>query len=109
MTVSGVIGAVAAVAAIAVANRTQKAAQKNAVGWKMLRPAWPTDFLLLLSAGLAGLMTWLGLFVESARPDGETEMALALMLAIGSWSYCLYLGWTGHGRSVMWKGNELRV
>jgi hypothetical protein len=106
---TGLIGAHVAAALVTVAERRQGPAQKNAEGWKVLRPGWLVIFFLVISAGLAALMSYIVLFVGSSLPDAKTQMAAGLIIVVVCWFACIHYGWTSYGRTVMWKGNELRV
>ncbi len=106
---SGLIGALGAATLFAVAERWQKPARRTADGWRVLRPGWLINFVLAICAGLAALMSYIVLFVGSSLPDAETQMAVGALVAGGCWLACIYYGWTSYGRTILWKGNELRV
>ena len=104
----GLLGAVLAAALLALSNRMQKPARKNAGGWKVLRPGWLVNAAMLGLAAIATLAAYI-LLVGSSLPDAATQERFAAMLMLGCGSASLYYLWTGYGRTILWKGNELRV
>ncbi len=107
--VSGMIGGFVAATLVAVALRRQRPARKSADGWKTLRPGWLVNATIVGGACSAAFTGYILLFVGSSRPDAETQMTYALMLFIGFALATAYLAWISYGRTIMWKGDELRV
>ncbi|PTQ12114.1 hypothetical protein CLG96_05990 [Sphingomonas oleivorans] len=107
--VSGLIGAVIAAALVALADRGQKPAQAIIEGWRMLRPGWLLNFATAGSAGMAALFGYIFLFVGSSRPDADIQTPYAVILILAFGMAAIYVAWTSYGRTIMWKGNELRV
>lgn len=107
--VSGLIGAVVAFALVTVAERKQKSARPNVDGWHTLRPGWLLNGVIVGCALLAGLMGYLLLSGGSTRPDADTQNIYAALLLAGFGGAAAYFGWTCYGRTVMWKGNKLRL
>jgi hypothetical protein len=102
-----VIGAMA-VSLVALADRTQKQARKNADGWRVLQAGWLLNGLIVACAGFAALMGYIT-EVGSSRPDADAQMLYGLLLVIGFGGTALYLIWIAYGRTIMWKGDTLRV
>lgn len=106
--VTGLIAGAVTLAVVALADRTQKPARKNADGWKMLRPGWLVNMLIVALAVLWALASYFAL-AGSSRPTVATEAAAAAILMLGSGSALIYYLWIGYGRNILWKGTELRV
>lgn len=107
--VSGLIGAAVAVALATLAERKLKPAQANAEGWQTLRPGWLVNATFVATTAFAALMAFYLLSGGSSLPDADTQNFYALLLAVVSGIAAIYLAWTTYGRTVMWKGTELRV
>jgi hypothetical protein len=107
--VSGLIGAVAALALGALAERTQRSAKRLLDGWHALRPSWLVHGCMVLCIGFVGLISYFLLRGGSSRPDATTQNLVASLLLAGAAWGAIYVGWTSYFRTIMWKGNELRV
>lgn len=94
---------------ISLSERKQKPARWNAEGWRVLHVGWSMHSVILCCVVLIALM---GLYLWASgqtRPDAETQSANALLVLIGTSAVTLYLLWSAYGRTIMWKGEELRV
>ncbi|WEJ98387.1 MAG: hypothetical protein P0Y59_15720 [Candidatus Sphingomonas phytovorans] len=107
--ISGLIGAVLAAALCLIAERGQKRARANAEGWKTLRPGWLINATVTGMAAMAAFCGYLRFFVGSSRPDADTQMTYALILVIAFGLAALFGMWTNYGRTIMWKGDQLRL
>jgi hypothetical protein len=56
-----------------------------------------------------GLMAYLLLSRGSPRPDAETQNLYFFALAISFGCGAVYIGSIAYGRTIAWKGNQLRV
>ena len=107
--ISELVSGLFAASLISLSERKQKPGRWNAEGWRVLWAGWFMKGTILGGAAFAALM---GLFLwagGSALPDAETQNAYALLLLIGMSAVTLYLLWSAYGRTIMWKGEELRV
>ena len=107
--VSGLVAGAATAVLVAAARRSQKPARRSAGGWKTLRAGWLLDGTIVAGAGAAALTGYVLLFVGSSRPDADVQMTYVLLLFIGFAVATVYSAWLGYGRTIMWKGNQLRV
>ncbi|MGH6615142.1 hypothetical protein [Sphingomonas sp.] len=107
--ISGLVGAVLAIVIVAMAVRRQRPARTDSDGWKTLRPSWLVNVTIAGSAGITALISYVLLFVGSSRSDGTTQMIYALILAITFAAMTIYATWIGYGRTIMWKGDALRI
>jgi hypothetical protein len=107
--VSGLFGAVVAFALVTIAERRQKSATTLHDGWKALRPGWLINGAIVGCTAFAALMGYFLLSGGSSRPDAATQNGYAVLLLTASVAGAAYIAWTTYGRTVMWKGNELRV
>lgn len=111
MMLSGLVGAAIAFAVGAVARRRQKPAVLRHGGWKALRPSW-LSIQTVAVAGCAAFASFLAWFLASGgstRPDAATQNAIALLLLCASLAAAAWVAWTYYGRTIMWRGDELRV
>ena len=106
---SGWIGAVVTLALVAFAERTQRSATKLPDGWRALRPGWLIHCVMVLCIGFAGLISYFLLRGGSGRPDAFTQNLFACLLLAVAVGGAAYIGWTSYFRTIIWKGNELRV
>jgi hypothetical protein len=107
--VSGLIGGAIAFGLVTLANRTQKSAAKAEGGWNALHTGWLINGTIAGSAALAALFGYFLVSGGSARPDAQTQNAIAALLLVSFTGYALYIAWLVFGRTIMWKGYELRV
>lgn len=107
--VSGLIGAVAAFALITLAELTQRSATERTDGWKTLRPSWLIHGFMILCLSFAGLMSYFLLSGGSSRADAFTQNIFALLLLAIAAAGAIYGAWTSYFRTIMWKGDELRI
>jgi hypothetical protein len=107
--VTGLIGAIVTLLILAIAERGQKSAWALSDGWKILRPSWLINFFIILSAGLAGIVTYFFANGGSALPDADKQNAMAALMLAVSGLYAVYCVWLTYGRSVMWNDDEIRV
>lgn len=103
------VGAVALGILVSVAFHTRKPARINPEGWRVLRPGWLLNGAIIASAGLAMFIGYVCLFVGSSRPDADSQMAVARLLAFGCGLATLYLFWLCYWRIFLWSGDILRV
>jgi len=80
------LACVASVGAIAVARAPEHA------GWRAVGPGGTHWFCLIGSWAFATLISWVWLFVGSARRDAAFQMNVALVLAI---VFCAVAAWSG--------------
>lgn len=107
--VSGLVGAVVAFGLVSLAERTQKSATATPDGWKVLRAGWLINGTII---GATALATFTGYFLlsgGSSLPDAATQNRFAAVLLAAFAACAIYMAWITYGRTVMWKGNELRV
>jgi len=107
--VSGMIGAVVASVLIALAKRTQGASTKLRDGWQALRPGWLIHAAMAFCVGFGGLLSHFLLSGGSSRADASTQNLIALLLFAAAAGGATYVGWTCYLRTIIWKGDELRV
>lgn len=107
--VSGLIGGAIAFGLVTLAERTQKSAAIVHGGWKALRAGWLINGCIVGSAALAAFFVYFFFSGGSALPDAKAQNGMAALLLAASTGYVLYLVWIVLGRSIMWKGNELRI
>lgn len=107
--VSGLIGAVLAVGLVWLAERTHKSATITHDGWKALRAGWLNVASIMGATALAAFIGYFLLSGGSSLPDSTTQNGIAALLFVTFAGCALYMVWTTYGRTVMWKGNELRV
>lgn len=107
--VSGLIGAVAAIALGTLAERTQRSATRLPDGWKVLRPSWLVHACMVVCIGFAGLISHFLLGGGSSRPDASVQNLAAFLILAGAVWGAIYVGWTSYCRTIMWRGNKLRV
>ena len=106
---SGLVGAIVAFGLVSLAERTQKRATATADGWKALQPGWLINGTIIGASALAAFAGYFLLSGGSSLPQAATQNGFAALLLAASAACALYIGWTAYGRTVMWKGNELRV
>jgi hypothetical protein len=107
--VNGLIGGAVAVVLAAVAQRGQRSARIGADGWRLLRPSWLLHGTFFGCSAFASFITGILLSGGSSRPNADTQNLYAVALGAGFGLCALYVGWTTYGRTVAWKGKELRV
>lgn len=107
--VSGLIGAAIAFGIVTLAERTQKSAAIAKHGWKTLHSSWLMNGCIIGSAALAALIGSFLLSGGSALPNAQTQNGMAALLLTASAGYVLYAVGTAFARTIMWKGNELRI
>lgn len=105
----GPLGGAIAIVLVAVAERTQRPARSNVEGWRVLRPSWLQQMTIVGCAAFAALMAGLLLSGGSTRAGAETQNIYLLVLAVAFGLATVYLGWASYGRSIRWKGDELRI
>ncbi|HEX9965473.1 MAG TPA: hypothetical protein VGB04_10880 [Allosphingosinicella sp.] len=59
-------------------------------------------------AAISALAAYI-LLAGSSLPDADTQGFVAAVLVLGCGSGIIYFLWTGYGRTILWKGNELSV
>jgi hypothetical protein len=98
------LACVASVAAILMARVPEHA------GWRLIGPSGTHWFCLLGSWAFGALISWVWLFVGSARRDAEFQMNVALVLAI---VFCAGAAWSGfriaklRGMALRWRGDAI--
>lgn len=107
--VSGLIGGVIAFGIVTLAERTQKSATQSHGGWRVLKPGWLINLTIIGGVALAALMGYFLLSSGSTLPDAATQNGFAALLLAAFIASAFYMAWTGYGRTIMWKGNALRV
>lgn len=107
--VSGVVGAVVAFGLVSLAERTQKSATSTPDGWKVLRAGWLINGTIVGATALAACAGHSLVTGGSSLPDAATQNSFAALLLAAFGAGALYVAWTTYGRTVMWKGDELRV
>ena len=106
--VSGLLGGVVFAILVTLAARTQKAARTNSEGWKTLRPGWLLNGMIVACIGMAVLAYYFRFCAVSVR-DASTQLTSAYIIIIGFGMAAAYLAWISYGRTIIWKGNDLRV
>lgn len=106
--ISGLVGAVVAAGLISVAERTQKSASVTFDGWRALHPGWLINGTIVGVTAIAAFTGGFLLSGGSSLPDAATQNGMAALLFALFAASALYMAWTTYGRTVMWKGNELR-
>lgn len=106
-----ILSGAAVAAASAGIGRLVVLRQKRRAGWVQLRPG-PLHWTgLVLATGLAGLMSYVGLFIGSARADAAQQMQvlwwLVAAFAIGA-VVCLYQMWQIGASETLWRGGTVR-
>ena len=107
--VIGLVGGAIALGLITLAQRRQKSAAIAKDGWKALRSGWLVNGCIIGTAALAAFFGYFLLNGGSALPDAQTQNGIAAVFLAVSASYVLYMAWMVFGRTIMWKGRELRV
>ncbi len=107
--ISGLIGGAVATLIVWIAAKRQKPGRIDSAGWRTLRPNWLIHATFLGCAGLAALPAYILLSGGSTRADAEAQNFYALLLLLGFGLGALLTAWAGYGRTVRWKGDELRI
>lgn len=107
--VLGLIGGAIAFGLITLAQRRQKSAAIVNHGWKALRSGRLVNGCIIGTAALAAFFGYFLLNGGSALPDAQMQNSIAAAFLTASASYVLYMTWMVFGRTIMWKGRELRV
>ncbi|MDP3548957.1 MAG: hypothetical protein Q8R81_01020 [Novosphingobium sp.] len=85
--------------------------RKPKPGWGQVRPGALHWTGLTLSAGLAGLMAYVGAFIGSARADGATQMQvlwwLMVAFAIGA-AFSLLQMYRIARADIVWRGGKVQ-
>jgi hypothetical protein len=76
-------------------------------GWRYLRPGAVAWIGLPLSLGFTGLLTYLYLFVGSARADAESQMLALFLLCVGFNLITIFVAYTTAVERVRW--NETHI
>ena len=80
-------------------------------GWRVVRPGWAHWFCFIGCWVFAALISWVWLFVGSARHDAEVQMRWALVLII---AFGIGAAWSGFYiarlccTALRWRGTEIR-
>jgi hypothetical protein len=109
MMLSGLFGAAVAAALAAIASRRQKPASWRHGGWKALRPGWFSKLEIAGCAAFASFMVWFLATGGSTRPDAATQNLVGVLLLCACLAGAAWAGWAAYGRTIMWRGDELRV
>lgn len=107
--VSGLVGAAIAFAISQLAERRQRRARLAPDGWRRLSPGWFYNGIIALCAALAMMMATILISGGSTRPDADVQNRYLLLLAAGFGAAAIYGAWSAYCRTIMWKGDELRV
>lgn len=107
--ISGLVGAVVAYGLVSLAERNQKPAAVVSDGWKALRSGWLIKGLVVLSTAITVFIGNFLLSGGSSLPDAAKQNAIASLLLAAFAAYALNTAWIAYGRTIMWKGYELRI
>ena len=84
--------------------------QPPADGWQHVIPGSMHGFSIVAGSGIVGLLSYVRLFIGSARPDGEQQMQI-LVLLIFAFLACTILATlttiTIGRQAVRWRGQKL--
>lgn len=67
------------------------------------------NFAIIGCIGFVGFTGFFLLSGGSSRPDADKQNIFALALLIGFGVGAFYTAWACYGRTIMWKGKEIRV
>lgn len=107
--ISGLVAGALAFGLVSLAQRPLRPAAAAPDGWKVLRPSRLIDATIV---GVGALAAAAGAFLlggGSTLPDAAVQNGIAALFLAASGACALYTAWTAYGRSVMWKGDRLRV
>lgn len=87
--------------------RLARITKRDAPGWACVTPGFSHWFALIGSIGIMGLMSWIWLFVGSARRDAQSQMMYAYILVVAfgiGATYCAYHISRLRTECLRWRG-----
>lgn len=107
--ISGLVAAIIVAALDSLFRRNKKNATVTPNGWNALTPGSMINVGLLCSIAGAALAAGFLIVGGSGRPDAAIQNALAIVFIVIFLAAGFYIFWQSYGRTIMWKGNALRV